>query len=69
MTGGSVYEETKPFRITSLQDADDFARCISRYGEATVPEYYVCDHIRKAYEYSRTHCDDDRINGNPLLRL
>ena len=61
-----MFQEPEPFRITSLQDAEDFATCISRYGEATIPGYNVCDDIRNIYKYSRTHCDDDRINGKLL---
>ena len=29
--------------------------------------YNVCDHIRNAYNYSCTHCDDHRINGKLLV--
>ncbi len=66
MIGEGVFQEPEPFRITSLQDAEDFATCISRYGEATIPGYNVCDDIRNIYKYSRIHCDDDRINGKLL---
>ena len=66
MTRADVTEETEPFRITSLEDAESLATCISRYGEATIPGYNVCDHFRNAYNYSRIHCDDVRINGKLL---
>lgn len=61
-----MFQETEPFRITSLQEAEDFATCISRYGEVTIPGYNVCDDIRNVYKYSRILCDDDRINGKLL---
>lgn len=66
MTENFVFEETEPFRITSIRDAESFGRYISRYGEATMPGYNVCDHIRNIYQYSRIHCDDSRINGKLL---
>ncbi len=66
MIGEGVFQEPEPFRITSLQDAEDFATCISRYGGATITGYNLCDDIRNVYKYSRIHCDDDRINGKLL---
>lgn len=66
MIGEGVFQEPEPFRITSLQDAEDFATCLSRYGESIIPGYNVCDDIRNIYKYSHIHCDDDRINGKLL---
>ena len=47
MTGERVFEETEPFRISSLQDAVSFATYISRYGESIVSGYDVSDHISR----------------------
>ena len=66
MTGKHKIDETVPFRITSLSDAEDFGSYISRYGETTISGYNVCEHIRNTYKYSRIHCDDNRTNGKLL---
>ena len=66
MTKEGTFQETKPFRITSLQEADNFATYISRYGDTIFSGYNICDHIRNIYMYSRIHCEDDRINGKLL---
>ena len=66
MTEKHVLEETEPFRVTSLRDAEDFGAHISRYGEATISGYSVCEHIANIYKYSRIHCDDSRTNGKLL---
>ena len=66
MIGEGKFKETEPFRITSLQDAEDFARHLGRYGASIVDGYNVCDHFRDIFTYSRTHCEDERINGKLL---
>ena len=66
MIGKGEFVETEPFRIISLQDALHFATYLSRYGKSVIPGYDVCDHVRNIYDYSRVHCEDDRINGKLL---
>ena len=63
MTEKGAFQETEPFRITSLQEALDFAVYISRYGDSILPGYNICDSLRNIYAYSRIHSEDDRING------
>lgn len=66
MIGEGVFQEPEPFRITSLQDAEDFATYLSRYGTSIISGYDVSGHIRNTYKYSRVHCEDDRVNGKLL---
>ena len=66
MTGKGAHKDTQTFRISSLQEAEDFAAYISRYGEKFSPGYNVYDHIRNIYNYSRVHSTSDRINGKLL---
>ena len=46
-----------------LQEAEDFAAYLDRYGGAAFAGYGVYDHIRHMYIYSRGHCEDERTNG------
>ena len=66
MTKEGAFQDTEPFQITSLQEASNFATYISRYGDSIFSGYNICDHIRNIYMYSRTHCEDNRINGKLL---
>ena len=66
MTGEGTHKDTETFQIASLQEAEDFAAYISRYGEATSSGYDIRDHIRNIYKYSRVHSTSDRINGKLL---
>ena len=66
MIGDDAHQETRTFQIKSLQDAEDFAVLLSRYGERTFPGYSIREHIRNTYNYSRIHSDDERINGKLL---
>ena len=66
MTGEGMHQEAETFQITSLQEAEDFAAYISRYGEATSSGYDIRDHIRNIYKYSRVHSTSDRINSKLL---
>lgn len=63
MVGEGKTRDKEPFHITSLQDAEDFAANLSRYGATIVSGYDVCKHIEDAYKYSRVHCEDQRVNG------
>ena len=67
MTGEGKIYDAAPFRITSLQEAADFARDISRYGDSINSGYNVYDDIVNYYNYSRIHSKDARTNGR-LLR-
>lgn len=66
MTKEGAFQDPEPFQITSLQEASNFATYISRYGDSIFSGYNICDHIRNIYMYSRTHCEDNRINGKLL---
>ena len=66
MTRKRMHKDTETFQISSLQEAEDFAAYISRYGEATSPEYDIRDHIFNIYNYSRAHSTSDRINDKLL---
>lgn len=61
-----MHKDTETFQIASLQEAEDFAAYLSRYGGKSVPEYDVRDHFRNIYNYSRVHSDSDRTNGKLL---
>ena len=66
MTGEGIHKDTETFRVSSLQEAEDFAAYISRYGEATSQGYDIRDHIRNIYNYSRVHSTCARVNGKLL---
>lgn len=59
-------EETETFRIASLQEAENFAAYISRYGESVSHGYDIREHVRNIYNYSRVHSTSERINGKLL---
>ena len=61
-----MHKDTETFQVSSLQEAEDFAAYISRYGESTSLGYDIRDHIRNIYNYSRVHSSSDRINGKLL---
>ena len=67
MTGEGKIYDAAPFRINSLQEAADFARYISRYGDSINSGYNVYDDIVNYYNYSRIHSEDEHINAK-LLR-
>ncbi len=66
MTGEGKIHDAAPFLIGSLQDAANFARYISRYGDSINSGYDIYDHIVNSYNYSRIHSEDERINGKLL---
>ena len=66
MTGEGMHKDAETFQISSLQEAEDFAAYMSRYGEGTLPGYDIRDHIRNIYNYSRVHSRSDRTNGRLL---
>ena len=66
MTGEGMHEDTETFQISSLQEADDFAAYVSRYGDSNSLGYDVRDHFRNIYNYSRVHSTSDRVNGKLL---
>lgn len=66
MTGEAMHKDTETFRISSLQEAEDFAKYVSRYGDSTSLGYDIADYIRNIYNYSRVHSTSDRINGKLL---
>ena len=68
MTAESMHEDIETFQVSSLQEAEDFATYISRYGGLTTSGigYDIGDHIRNMYNYSRVHSTSDRINGKLL---
>ena len=68
MTGEGMHEDIETFQVSSLQEAEDFATYISRYGDLTTSPigYDIGDHIHNMYNYSRVHSTSDRINGKLL---
>ena len=66
MTGRGMHKESQTFRISSLQEVEDFAVYISRYGETFFPRYDIVDSFRNIYHYSRVHTECDRTNGKLL---
>ena len=67
MTGEGKIYDAAPFQINSLQEAADFARDISRYGDSINSGYNVYDDIVNYYNYSRIHSKrDERTNGRLL---
>ena len=61
-----MHKDTETFQVSSLQEAEDFATYVSRYGDSTSLGYDIRDHIRNIYNYSRFHSTSDRINGKLL---
>lgn len=63
-----MHEDAETFRISSIQEAENFATYVSRYGELTSNGigYDIRDHIRNIYNYSRVHSTSDRTNGKLL---
>lgn len=61
-----MHKDTETFQIRSLQEAENFAAYLSRYGRKSVIGYDVRDHFRNIYSYSRVHSNNDRINGKLL---
>lgn len=66
MAREGTYKNTETFQITSLQEAENFAVDISRYGRMTSSGYDIRNHIRNIYKYSRIHSRNDRVNGKLL---
>ena len=61
-----MHKDTEMFQVSSLQEAEDFATFVSRYGDSTSLGYDIRDHIRNIYNYSHFHSTSDRINGKLL---
>lgn len=63
MTEGSTREDTETFRISNLQEAEQFAEYVSRYADPTSGGYDIREHVRSIYHYSLVHSTSGRING------
>ena len=63
-------KDTETFKIGSLQEAEAFATCMSRYGEAaSASGYDIRGPILNIYKYSRVHSKDDGKLLNAYIDL